>query len=120
MGTLRETVARTAMSSQGGMTHHYQNPVAIRFGAGSIVELPDVLASRRAVLVTFPEAEGLGLVARLRAILGPALAGMEDRIEPNPDVSYLAQCTSAFGATTVIAKRSSRSVVAARSTRPRR
>ena len=71
------------------MTHYYQNPVAIRFGAGSIVELPDVLASRRAVLVTFPEAEGLGLAARLRAILGTALAGMEDRIEPNPDVSYL-------------------------------
>jgi phosphonate metabolism-associated iron-containing alcohol dehydrogenase len=89
IGTLREAVARTAISSRGGMTHYYQNPVAIRFGAGSIVELPDVLASRRAVLVTFPEAEGLGLAARLRAILGTALAGMEDRIEPNPDVSYL-------------------------------
>ncbi len=78
MGTLREAVARTAMGSQGGMTHHYQNPVAIRFGAGSIVELSDVLADRRAVLVTFPEAEGLGLVARVRAILGPALVGIED------------------------------------------
>ena len=89
MGTLREAVARTAMGSRGGMTHHYQNPVAIRFGAGSIVELSDVLAGRRAVLVTFPEAEDLGLVGRLRAILGPALVGMEDRIEPNPDVSYL-------------------------------
>lgn len=71
------------------MTHHYRNPVAIRFGAGSVAELPDVLASRRAVLVTFPEAEGLGLVTRLRAILGAALVAMEDRIEPNPDISYL-------------------------------
>ena len=41
------------------------------------------------MLVTFPEAEGLGLVARLRATLGPALVGIEDRIEPNPDVGYL-------------------------------
>ena len=77
------------MGLQGGMTYHYQNPVAIRFGAGSIVELSGVLANRRAVLVTFPEAEGLGLLARLRANLGPALVGIEDRIEPNPDVSYL-------------------------------
>ena len=71
------------------MTHRYQNPVAIRFGAGAVEELPAVLAGRRAILVTFPEAAGLGLVARLRGIFGTALAGIEDRIEPNPDVSYL-------------------------------
>jgi alcohol dehydrogenase class IV len=51
--------------------------------------LPEVLAGRRAVLVTFPEAAALGLVARLRVILGASLAGIEDRIEPNPDVNEL-------------------------------
>lgn len=78
------------------MSHRYQNPVAIRFGAGAIAELPEVLAGRRAVLVTFPEAEGLGLVGRVRAILGASLIGVEDRIEPNPDVSYLAAMYERF------------------------
>ena len=74
----------------------YHNPVAIRFGAGSIAELPAVLAGRRAVLVTFPEAEGLGLAARLRSLLGPALAGVVDRIEPNPDVANLSAMYESF------------------------
>jgi phosphonate metabolism-associated iron-containing alcohol dehydrogenase len=74
----------------------YQNPVAIRYGAGSIAELPAILAGRRAVLVTFPEAEGLGLVERIRGLLGTALVGIEDRIEPNPDVSYLASMYERF------------------------
>ncbi len=67
----------------------YQNPVAIRYGAGAVGELPALLAGRRAVLVTFPEARSLGLVDRLRGVLGDALAGIEDRIEPNPDVAEL-------------------------------
>ncbi len=74
----------------------YHNPVAIRFGSGAIDELPDVLGARRAVLVTFPEAEDLGLVARLRSILGSALVAVEDRIEPNPNVSYLAAMYERF------------------------
>jgi phosphonate metabolism-associated iron-containing alcohol dehydrogenase len=71
------------------MSLRYHNPVAIRFGAGALEDLPAVLAGRRTVLVTFPEAEGLGLVSRLRAILGAALAGVEDRVAPNPDVAEL-------------------------------
>ena len=78
------------------MPHRYHNPVAIRFGAGVLAELPEALRGRRAVLVTFPEAEGLGLVARCRAILGEALVAVEDRIEPNPDVSYLAAMYERF------------------------
>ncbi|QJR10193.1 NAD-dependent methanol dehydrogenase [Usitatibacter rugosus] len=78
------------------MSHRYHNPVAIRFGAGAIGELPEILGKRRAMLVTFPEAEGLGLVAKLRAILGGSLAGVIDRIEPNPDVSYLASMYESF------------------------
>jgi phosphonate metabolism-associated iron-containing alcohol dehydrogenase len=88
-------VARTAKGG-GEVSLRYQNPVAIRYGAGSIEELPAILAGRRAVLVTFPEAEGLGLVARIRGILGTAVTGIEDRIEPNPDVSYLAAMYERF------------------------
>jgi hypothetical protein len=78
------------LDEERDLSHRYHNPVAIRLGAGAVEELPAVLAGRRAVVVTFPEAESLGLVARLRAILGKSLVAIEDRIEPNPDVSYLA------------------------------
>jgi hypothetical protein len=78
------------------LPHRYHNPVAIRFGAGALDELPAILAGRRAVVVTFPEAESLGLVARLRALLGGALVAVEDWIEPNPDVSYLAAMYERF------------------------
>ena len=67
----------------------YHNPVAITAGPGSIETLPALLAGRSAVLVTFPEAQALGLVDRLRTLLGPALRAVEDRIEPNPDVQSL-------------------------------
>ena len=78
------------------MPFRYHNPVAIRGGPGALGELPEALAGRSAVLVTFPEAQGLGLVERIRGILGPALAGVIDRIEPNPDVSYLAAMYERF------------------------
>jgi phosphonate metabolism-associated iron-containing alcohol dehydrogenase len=88
-------VARTG---KGGdkLSFCYQNPVAIRYGAGAIADLPAILAGRRAVLVTFPEAAGLGLVERIRGLVGTALAGIEDRIDPNPDVSYLAAMYERF------------------------
>jgi phosphonate metabolism-associated iron-containing alcohol dehydrogenase len=74
----------------------YHNPVAIHYGAGSIAQLPAILDGRRAALVIFPEAEGLGLTARMRALLGSSLATVEDRIEPNPDVANLASMYEAF------------------------
>jgi phosphonate metabolism-associated iron-containing alcohol dehydrogenase len=94
-GNLREPVAEPEPGG-GKVSLRYQNPVSIRYGAGAIEELPAVLAGRRAVLVTFPEAAALGLAARIRRILGAALAGVEDRIEPNPDVSYLAAMYERF------------------------
>src|SRR4029077_15316160 len=64
--------------------------------AGSLDELPAILAGRRAVVVTFPEAEGLGLIARLRAVLGASLAAVYDRVEPNPDVANLSSLYASF------------------------
>ncbi|HYC38611.1 MAG TPA: iron-containing alcohol dehydrogenase PsrA [Usitatibacter sp.] len=78
------------------MSLRYHNPVAIRFGAGCIEELPAVLAGRRTVLVIFPEAAGLGLTARLQAILGDALRAIEAGVEPNPDVANLAATYEQF------------------------
>jgi phosphonate metabolism-associated iron-containing alcohol dehydrogenase len=69
--------------------YRYHNPVAVIVGPGSLAELPRVLAGRRSVLVTFPEAGGLGLVARVRELLGGALVAVESDIEPNPDVARL-------------------------------
>jgi phosphonate metabolism-associated iron-containing alcohol dehydrogenase len=71
------------------MPVRYHNPVAIRFGPGALDELPAVLDGRRATVVAFPEAEPLGLVTRLRSLLGSSLAGVETGVEPNPDVRSL-------------------------------
>lgn len=66
--------------------HAFHNPVDTRFGAGALGMLDALVGSRRTVLVTFPEAESLGLVARIRGLLGKRLLAVEDGTEPNPDV----------------------------------
>ena len=71
------------------MRWRYHNPVEVRFGAGTLDELPQTIGARRAVLVTFPEAAGLGLIARVERLLGGALAGVICDTQPNPDVSNL-------------------------------
>ena len=72
------------------MTWRYHNPVQVVFGAGTLAELPALLGDRKATLVTFPEAAQVGLLDRLRAVLGARLAHVIDRTEPNPDVASLA------------------------------
>jgi phosphonate metabolism-associated iron-containing alcohol dehydrogenase len=67
----------------------FRNPVAATFGPGCLAQLPDRLGRRGAVVVTFPEAEGLGLHARLGRILGERLRGFISDIAPNPDVAEL-------------------------------
>lgn len=68
----------------------YHNPVAVHFGAGCVDSLPRLLAGRRASLVTFPEAAGLGLTERLERLLGTSLVAVIDRTQANPDVDGLA------------------------------
>jgi hypothetical protein len=74
----------------------YHNPVAIHFGAGVLDTLPTLLRGRKASIVTFPEAEGLGLLPRLRALVGASLGGVIDKTQPNPDVAGLAELYRAF------------------------
>jgi len=71
------------------MSHEYFNPVRSVYGAGALSSLPSLLAGRRALLVTFPEARALGLVGRLESLLGDQLAGIIDDVRPNPDVAEL-------------------------------
>lgn len=72
------------------MSWRYHNPVHVVFGAGTLAELAALLGERKATLVTFPEATEVGLLDRLRAVLGTRLARVIDRTEPNPDVASLA------------------------------
>ena len=79
------------------MTHwQYHNPVAVHFGAGVLDTLPDVLRGRKASIVTFPEAEGFGLLPRLRKLVGTSLVGVVDQTQPNPDVDGLDAIYRAF------------------------
>ena len=71
------------------MPHEYFNPVRSVYGAGALSSLPDLLAGRRAMLVTFPEARALGLVARIEQLLKDQLVGVIDDVRPNPDVAEL-------------------------------
>jgi len=72
------------------MSHwQYHNPVAIRFGARVLDTLPALLAGRRASVVTFPEAQAVGLLPRLRALVGASLVGVIDDTQTNPDVDGL-------------------------------
>ncbi len=78
------------------MIHSYHNPVSIHGGTGSLELLPQVLRGRRAVVVTFPEARALGLVARLEALLGADLVAVIEDIQPNPDVAQLEGLYNSF------------------------
>jgi phosphonate metabolism-associated iron-containing alcohol dehydrogenase len=71
------------------MVHVFHNPVRCVFGDGALATLDAEIGDRRAVLITFPEARGLGLVGRVEALLGRRLAGVIDRVTPNPDVAEL-------------------------------
>jgi phosphonate metabolism-associated iron-containing alcohol dehydrogenase len=78
------------------LSFRYHNPVDVVFGAGMLDRLSDIVAERNAVVVTFPEAEALGLTARLRKLLGTSMIGIIADVEPNPDVAHLADLYTRF------------------------
>ncbi len=71
------------------MIHEYFNPVRSVYGEGALLSLPRLLGRRRALLVTFPEARALGLVAQVQELLGDRLTGVIEDVRPNPDVLEL-------------------------------
>lgn len=69
---------------------NYHNPVRVCAGSGSLAQLPALLNGARALLITFPQAAALGLEARIAQLLGAQLAAIDNTVQPNPDVSWLA------------------------------
>jgi phosphonate metabolism-associated iron-containing alcohol dehydrogenase len=80
------------------MNPNYHNPVAITFGAGALSTLPGLIAGRKAVVVTFPEAESeeIGLAKRLKSLIGDSLLAIESGTVPNPDVASLTDLYERF------------------------
>jgi phosphonate metabolism-associated iron-containing alcohol dehydrogenase len=78
------------------LSFRYHNPVDVMFGPGSLDRLPDVVGARKSVVVTFPEADALGLTSRLRKQLGTSLLGVIADVEPNPDVAHLTDLYARF------------------------
>lgn len=69
---------------------NFHNPVAIHAGVDALSRLPELVGARQVLLIAFPEAESLGLVQRVRELLGDRLVAVETAIQPNPDVAWLA------------------------------
>jgi len=69
--------------------HRFYNPVRTVAGLGALNALPELLGSRRALLLTFREAEPLGLVDLLRERLGDRLVKVIASVTPNPDLAEL-------------------------------
>lgn len=79
----------TSIPSIEVTSRNYYNPVQSIYGPGAIRQLDKLLAGRKTVLVTFPEAHGIGLVKKIQAQLPDALAGIIDHVQPNPDIAEL-------------------------------
>jgi len=88
--------AAAAEPTGGALPHRYHNPVSIHLGAGSVAQLPAILAGRGAALVTFPEARSIGLLDGIEAALGPARRVTIENVQPNPDVAELAATYESF------------------------
>lgn len=78
------------------MSWRFHNPVSVRFGWGALDQLPALLAGRRAVLVTFPEAAASGLRARVERMIGRELQAVIDEVEPNPEVGWFRHRYASF------------------------
>ena len=80
------------------MTARFHNPVDTRFGWGSLQQLAAITQQHKVALVTFPEARGLGLVARIEELLGERLVYVIEDVQPNPDVAHLRDTYERFWA----------------------
>ena len=72
------------------MKSQYFNPVRVHYGVESTADLVTLLGDDQTVLVTFREAESLGLLAQVHRACGKNLLGVIDQVEPNPDIVDLA------------------------------
>jgi alcohol dehydrogenase len=68
----------------------FHNPVRIEFGSVDFAELPSLLGSRSAVLITTPGTEGRGTVATLLDTCAPSAIRVFDGVHPNPTIASIA------------------------------
>ena len=71
------------------MPQKFHNPVATFFGPDSLKEIRNLTDNQQVALVTFPEARSLGLIDRVKELLGGRLAYVIEDVQPNPDVAQL-------------------------------
>jgi len=76
--------------------YEFHNPVATVFGPNAAETLPQLVGNRKTVLVTFPEAEAIGITGRISKILGKSIIAIESETEPNPDIVGLARLYKKF------------------------
>ncbi len=75
----------------------YQNPVRIRFGAGSLNGIGDLVHGRAYCLVTYDEPIFHDMAQRIAVTAGPAALTI-DNVVPNPDFHMLAEACALFAA----------------------
>jgi phosphonate metabolism-associated iron-containing alcohol dehydrogenase len=73
----------------------YHNPVDVRFGAGSLTGLPNLIAGRTYALVTYDEPVFTSLRQKLEGSAGPACLVIAD-VRPNPDSAHLGEQCARF------------------------
>jgi phosphonate metabolism-associated iron-containing alcohol dehydrogenase len=71
------------------MRNTYYNPVAIHVGVGTLSTLPELVGNCTIALVTFPEAEALGLLDIIANLLPGRVKHIVKDVQPNPDVAQL-------------------------------
>ncbi len=75
----------------------YENPVRVRFGAGTLNEIDDLIQGRAYCLVTYDEPVFHDIARRITGIAGPAALTI-DNVVPNPDFGILAETCDRFAA----------------------
>ncbi|MGE8540540.1 MAG: iron-containing alcohol dehydrogenase PsrA [Acinetobacter sp.] len=78
------------------MADTFYNPVSTYFGAGSLSNIKALTENQTVTLVTFPEAKSLGLIEKIKLLLGDRLIHIIDDVQPNPDVSQLKETYENF------------------------
>lgn len=78
------------IGSGDGWWDHSSN-ARILFGPGRLDELPSLVGSRRALIVTTPGATLRGLKDRVWALLGVNAAMVVDTVAPNPEIEAIEQ-----------------------------
>jgi alcohol dehydrogenase len=69
-------------------TWAYHNPVQVRFGFGVLDDIGTIVAGRRYLIVTYPDAPFRALATRVAKDAGQPIALIDD-IEPNPSLAML-------------------------------